>query len=202
MPPAGGGLPLTGAGEQGQRLAEDQLASQLSQLGIARDQIEPFLEMFRQRTATNQGLDKAALDESLVGRGIYNSSIRTDDQFNLDTGYDRQRQDAAIQAAGQYADIDQQAAEAYGEYNRQLQELWLNISQGQAENPSPVLGAGGLGGGGGQGGGGQGGGGQGGGGGGGGGGGRPNQSGRQGGNRNAPPRNRGPARNRPARGRR
>jgi hypothetical protein len=132
------GLPLTGAGEQGNRILEDQLQAALAQITGQRGLVQPGVDLALARLGTDQGIAQANLDESLVGRGIYDSGIRTTDTQELSTQFGRGRQDLALGAAQQYADLDAQAAEAYGEFMRQLQELRLNLASDLAENPPPT----------------------------------------------------------------
>lgn len=126
------GLPLTGAYEQGMRGLQDQLARDLSQLGIAWDQIPAVVNLVTQRLGTQQGLQSQQLAEQANARGIYGSGIQQRDQGLLNAGFDRQRQDLAFDTAQQYQQLSNQMAEAYQGFDQELRELMLEIAQQQA----------------------------------------------------------------------
>ena len=149
-PAAGGiGLPLSGAYEQGQRGLQDALSGRLMGIAAQRDQIGPALGLFQQRMGTDQTKDQNSLNTSLADRGVFDSGIRETDTAELVRGYDRARQDALTGAAREYADLDTQAGEALNEFNRELQDLLLQLGGDFAQNPTPAMGPGVGGGGGG-----------------------------------------------------
>jgi hypothetical protein len=134
------GVPLSGAYEAGTRSLEDQLQAMLAQIQAQRGQVGPMTDLQNARLGTDQQAAQRALDEQMVSRGIYNSGIRTQDTGTLGTDFARARQDVGMQAAQQYGQLDMAAAEAYGEFQRELQELLLNLAGLQAQNPSPAVG--------------------------------------------------------------
>ena len=129
-------MPLDPQFEAQRRVIEDTLAEQLAQYGVSEAQIQPMVDMMMARLNTQRGIDKAALDEQMIGRGIYRSPITATEQGRLSTEYERQQQDLAIQAAQQYADIAQGRSGAELSYAQQLQEALLASAQNAAANPS------------------------------------------------------------------
>lgn len=102
---------------------EDELAAELAQVGVARSQIPAMVALFTQRLASQEGLDRGSLDESMASRGIYTSGIRTSELGNLLNQYNRQRQDFAFDTAGQYSDLAARESNARMNYNRGLADL-------------------------------------------------------------------------------
>jgi len=133
------GVPLTGAYEAGQRTLEDALASQLASLGVAQDQIPAMVELYKQRYATNQAQDVRSANESLAGRGVFDSGLTGQTYGLIGTDYDRQRQDLATSAASEYSSLASQQAEAWQDYQQGLMDLLLQIAASQAESGSMTL---------------------------------------------------------------
>ena len=136
QPPEQFGMPLDPAFEATRRGIEDNLAAALAQYGVAREQIKPMVDLMLARLVTNRGLDEADLEESLIGRGISQSSIAADDMRELGTQYERQQQDIGLQAGQQYADIAAGESGAQLAYNQQLLEALLASAQNAVANPN------------------------------------------------------------------
>jgi hypothetical protein len=136
QPPEQFGMPLDPAFEATRRGIEDNLAAALAQYGVAREQIKPMVDLMLARLVTNRGLDEADLQESLIGRGISQSSIAADDMRELGTQYERQQQDIGLQAGQQYADIAAGESGAQLAYNQQLLEALLASAQNAVANPN------------------------------------------------------------------
>jgi len=128
------GLPLTPEFEAQMRVYEDQLSAQLAQLGIAKEQIQPMVDLALERMATQQGIETGSLREGLVDRGIYDSGTTTRDWSRLNADYTRQQQDLAMSAAQQYADIAGQEGEAYLNYQQQMIEALIQRALDAAQN--------------------------------------------------------------------
>lgn len=142
------GIPLSGAMEQGRRSLEDQLASSLAQLGYSWDQIAPMMNVLMSRLQTEQAQARQALREDYAGRGVFQGGVAPAAEFETDTQFSRERQNAAMDAQEQYTQVANQAQEAYQAYTQGLYELLLQLAAMQAQNPSPTAPSGGGGGGG------------------------------------------------------
>lgn len=129
-------MPLSGPFEAGRRNLEDSLSGGLNSIQNQWSLIAPSNNLFLQRLATNQGKDTSDLQEQMVGRGIYDSSITPYEVGQLNQGYDRQRQDQAFTLAGQYGDLSNQAGSQLQDYERGLIDLLLQEAADQAANPT------------------------------------------------------------------
>jgi hypothetical protein len=115
---------------------EDQLADTLARLGVARNEIPAMLNQVTQRLSTDQDRDTLLLKEKLAGRGVYDSSIKSDDLFKLGGQYDRQRQDLASATATQYRELSDAEAAARNSYQQGLVEAMMSNANYYAENPN------------------------------------------------------------------
>lgn len=129
-------MPLDPQFEAARRGIEDSLAAALAQYGVAEAQIQPMVDLMMARLNTQRGLDVEALNEQMIGRGIFRSPITDTEQNKLATTYEREQQDLALQAAQQYADIASGRSGAQLGYSQGLQEALLASAQNAAANPS------------------------------------------------------------------
>jgi hypothetical protein len=127
--PAAPNLPLDPLYEQQRRGIEDQLAAQLAAIGVEREQIPAITQLLTSRMATQQEESTRQLNEGMNARGLYNSGIRTTDLARSDLGYERQRQDLAMQMAERQRALAQQEAEARAAYQSQLMEALLGLAE-------------------------------------------------------------------------
>jgi hypothetical protein len=134
-------LPLSPAFEAQRRAVNDQLSATLAQIGVAQQEIPAMVNMITARMSTQQGLDTNRLNESMIGRGLYDSSIRQQDTGYLNADYDRGRQDVAMDAVRQYRDLATQQSQARTYAEQQLAEMLLALAQETLGDPSaPVEG--------------------------------------------------------------
>ncbi len=147
-PPKNMGMPLDPMFEQQRRGLDDSLSASLAGISSQRSMIDPRMQQDLARMGTDQSWNTGLMNESEVGRGMYDSSIRGMDATNLNTQYDRMRQDLANQSAEQYSLLAQDEGNAYLGYNQGLMELLLQSAEGSASDPySPMPTYGGPGGG-------------------------------------------------------
>lgn len=126
------GLPLSGDYEAGARGLNDELTQTLVALAGLKPQIQSQGQLGMERLSTDFGRDLDDLRERLIGRGIFHSGIRQQDEFELGNLYDRQKQDLAFQVESQLGDLANQEARARLGYNQGLQELALQTANQQA----------------------------------------------------------------------
>lgn len=100
--------------------AQGQLSGTLAGLSGQRAYLGAQNELGLARLGTDERLQGDLLNEQLAGRGIYDSSIATDDRFNLATQYTRQRQDMANTMLQQYGALGSQANQAWLDYQNTL----------------------------------------------------------------------------------
>lgn len=133
------GLPLDPQYQANLKVLEDELAQQLSSIGVAWDQIPAITRLFTSRLATDRGRSEEQLRERLADRGVYSSGITGQDLAELANLYERQGQDFATQQAQQYQGLLGGAGEAYNRYQRGLMDLLLAIAQrNQFSSAAPV----------------------------------------------------------------
>lgn len=127
------GLPLSGAYEEGVRGLNDELTQALAAFAGLKPQIQSQGRLGMERLKTDFGRDMDDLRENLIGRGIYHSGIRLDDERELGNLYERQQQDLAFGVQSQLADLANQEAQARLGHERGLQELMLDIANQEAQ---------------------------------------------------------------------
>lgn len=132
-------MPLDPFYEAARRLLEDQLRQQLAGFAAQRPELLSANNLFMQRLGTNQGIDTSHLNASLASHGIFNSGIRTTDTERLNTGYDRQRQDAAFDLARSLGGIAQGQSQARLNYGQGLMEAQLDSARRLGQDPYAVL---------------------------------------------------------------
>lgn len=119
--------PLTPQFEAGRRGLDDQYSATMQALINAQNQIQPNVDLQNARMNTDQGYANRSLDEQLSERGIFQSGINpTLRQRDIQIPFGRQRQDLALGADAQYADLASQMDAAALAYNSGLAELQLN----------------------------------------------------------------------------
>ena len=119
-------LPMTPQAEAGQRSLEDNLAAQLAQIGVARDQIPAYLALMSGRAGTDQTYATQGFNSAMADRGIYDSGVTPYlKQRDIGIPYGRQAQDLGLSAAGQYSDLAAQQGQAYLGYDQGLTNLLL-----------------------------------------------------------------------------
>lgn len=133
------GLPLSPEFEAARRALEDNLAAELAAIGVARAEIPALVELVTQRLATDQAEVERRTNEAANARGVYNSTIRTDDLGDVRAGFDRNRQDFAFDVARMFGELSQRESGARGDYNRSLSELLLALAQDQATDDRTVV---------------------------------------------------------------
>jgi hypothetical protein len=133
------GLPLDPTFEAQRRLLEDSLQAQLAQIMARRQQLQPEADVQLARLATEQARQSDLLDESLVGRGIYRSGIRGQEQGRLGNLFDRSRQDISFSLAQALQALADQEAQARLGYNQGLMEMLLQLANRSAANPFSPL---------------------------------------------------------------
>lgn len=131
-----GGLPLSPEFEAQRRALEDQLAQELTAIGVARDQIPAYIRLITERLSTEQAEGERQTNEGAEARGIYDSTIRTTDLGRVRTGFDRSRQDLASDTARQYSDLAARQSGALTGYQGGIAELLLALAQQQAQDPN------------------------------------------------------------------
>lgn len=129
------GIPLDPFYEAAVRQLQDQLMASLSSIQAQRPELKAQNALDMARLATNQGIDIHNLNGSLAGRGIFDSGIRTTDTGQLNTQYDRQRQDAAFALAHGLGGLSNQAAQARLGYTQGLTEAQLESARRAAQDP-------------------------------------------------------------------
>lgn len=129
------GLPLSGQFEAGKRGLDDELTATLAAISGMRPQIESQGQLGLARLDTDFGRDFADLQDSLIGRGIFQSGIRVADEAELGNLYERQRQDLTFGVGASLADLANQEAQTRLGHQQGLQELMLQLAQSEAANP-------------------------------------------------------------------
>jgi len=126
-------LPSSPQSEAARRLADDQLAATLAQLGVQKEQIGPMVEMMKARFNTDEGYATKSLNENTGDRGIYDSGIRPQLQTrDIGVPFGRQRQDLANQASQLYSQNAADTGQAYLDYDQQAMEILLQLANQQA----------------------------------------------------------------------
>jgi hypothetical protein len=99
-----------------------------------------MVNMIMARLQTDERLANDALDESLIGRGVYTprgpEGVGAGARVDLGTQFERQEQDTSLQAAQQYADIAAGRSNAQLGYNQGLMEALLASAQNAVANPN------------------------------------------------------------------
>ena len=126
------GLPLSGAYEAGARALNDELTQALAAYAGLRPQIQSQGRLGMERIQTDLGRDLDDLRDRLIGRGIYNSGIRTQDEAELGNLYERQQQDLAFGVQAQLGDLANQEAQSRLGYQSGLTDLMLQVAQQEA----------------------------------------------------------------------
>jgi len=126
------GLPLDAMYEGGRRSLQDRLQMILAKIAGLRPQIQGQGRLGLARLGTDQGRQQEALDEGLIGRGVYRSGIRNRDTSELGNLFERRRQDLAFGEAQQLGELSGQEGEANLNYNQGLNELMLQLAARQS----------------------------------------------------------------------
>jgi hypothetical protein len=135
------GLPLDPMFEQGRRSLDDILSANLSRIGAARGQIQPFGDLSLARMRTAQTEDERRTREGANARGIFGSSIMGRDLGTVGEGYGRQRQDLGLEMGRQFQGLADEESQARLGYQQGLQELLMQLAGQTAQDPSaPIYG--------------------------------------------------------------
>jgi len=133
------GLPLDATFEAQRRMADDQLARTLAQIGPAREQIGAQQALALARLATQQGLDTSQIRENLAGRGVLDSSLYGDQLGLLATDYLRRNQDLASDVADAYGALQEALSGAYGDYSQSMAEYLLELANRTANDSNSAV---------------------------------------------------------------
>lgn len=133
-------LPESPESESARRQVEDQLAATLSQIGVAREQIAPMVNLMSARFNTDETNATNTLNEDAAERGIFNSGVRQTLQTrDIGTPIGRGRQDLANEASSQYSQLASDEGQAYLDYNQALMQILLSLASQQAANQPLAL---------------------------------------------------------------
>lgn len=135
-PPGPASLPLSSVFESGRRGLEDSYAGSLAQIQAQRGQVQPMLDLNLARLGSNQTEDRNTTAANLGERGIYGNGVGGQVMHDVDIGYDRQRQDMALETARILDALAQQEGEAGLGYSQGITELLLQQAASQATEPS------------------------------------------------------------------
>ena len=135
-PPGPAGLPLSSAFEAGRRGLEDAYAGSLGSINAQRGQVQPMLDLNLARLGTNEGESLYQTSADLGGRGIYGPGVGEQVMGDVRSGYDRQRQDMALETARVLNELSQAESETGLGYNQGLTELYLQLAEQNASDPS------------------------------------------------------------------
>ena len=138
-----GGLPLSGAGEESQRLATDALNNQLGYLQYQLGQVDPALQMALQRGQTDFARAQDSLAQSYVDRGIYNSGVKNVGMRNQQMEFDRAVQDQILAAQNTTNELNYGISNAWLQYYQAMAESALAQAQAAYANPNTPLPTGG-----------------------------------------------------------
>lgn len=139
--PTGPGLQLNPFLEAGRRSLDDELAARLAGITPGREQLLAQGRLQEARLGTNEGLDRRRMMEMLAERGALGGGVQRIDEGNLATDYLRQRQDLAQMIAEGLAGFSGEEADARGDFQRGLSELYLEAASQQANDPYSPTGA-------------------------------------------------------------
>lgn len=137
-PPGGGvfpdgewepGLPLSPQFEAARRALEDQLAGQLSAIGLQEAEIPITLRLMQARLKADEEEANRQIQESANARGVFASGGTQRDLGRSARGYERTRRDAANDAARALGELARGRLGAHSDYARGLAELILQYSQ-------------------------------------------------------------------------
>lgn len=134
--PSGSFLPMTPEYEAQRRSIEDQYAASLADLVQQRSLIPGMINMFGAREGTDIANETNLFNENMIGRGIYNSGIRPQEEARLiTTPHGRAQQDFQLQIEDLYNQLAQAEAGAGLGYNQALTEALLGRGQQLAAQP-------------------------------------------------------------------
>lgn len=128
-------LPMTPGFAASNTANTDAMMAAQSAYTTGINQIQPMANLQRARLGTDRGYAQAQLDESLAGRGIYDSGIRPYlTQEKIAVPYGRAEQDIGLNAAQQYAALAQQLANAQLAAQQDQMSALLQSAQYAAQN--------------------------------------------------------------------
>lgn len=130
-----GGLPLTGSFEAGRRGLEDTLSSRLADINAQRGQVKPMTDLSLARLGTFEGQDIDTSSADLGARGIFGPGVGNQVLQDVRAGYDRQRQDLALEVSQMLADLARAESEAQLGYTSGLADLNIDLANQQAVRP-------------------------------------------------------------------
>jgi hypothetical protein len=134
-PPEDFMLPTSPQFEAAKRELDQELWSTISQLNIAEAQIPAMVELVKSRMNTDMGYEMQGVDESMIDRGLFDSSIRSDNRTSASLPYQRRWQDFQGEVAGQYGEIANRRSGAQTSYNQAIAELLLGLAGDAAQTP-------------------------------------------------------------------
>lgn len=134
-PPEDFMLPTSPQFEEVKRSLDQELWNTLAQLDIAEAQIPGMVELVKARMDTDMGYTMSNVDESMIDRGIYGSSIRQDARTAESIPFQRRWQDFMGEVAGQYGEIANARTGAKTSYNQRIAELLLGLAGDAATTP-------------------------------------------------------------------
>ena len=132
-------LPLDPQFEAIRRLLTAQRDQALAQVNAARGNLTAEQAVAQARLNTNAGVDQQRLMEAMAGRGIFNSSITTDNRGLLATDYARQQQDLTTSVAQALAGLSGDENAAYQNYDQGLIEALLSSAANSAADPNAAV---------------------------------------------------------------
>lgn len=138
----GSSLTLSPQAEQLRRSLESELSRELSQIGVAEEQIPAALTVLNARLAADQDEALREANEAANARGVYNSGIRTNSRKRVTDTFDRTRSEVASDVARQYGDLASRKSAAYSNFNTSWAEALLEFARIAAEDPNAVVGLG------------------------------------------------------------
>lgn len=133
------GLPNDAQFMDEKKRLDDQLDDILMRIGLNEREVQAARELFQTRFFTDQQEDVRRVDEAANERGIYNSTIRKDNQQDLERQYARNFQDYETDYGRNIFDLQQGRIDAGSAYEKSLADALAAYQKRLlAEPPSTV----------------------------------------------------------------